>query len=100
MSANKEITARQQEYWKKNVGLIRNLLIIWAITYLPSSIFAEFFSKIPFFGVNVAFWFAHQGSMIIYVVLIFVYAVRMGKLDEEYDVQEVKVTDQNKGVSA
>lgn len=89
---------KQQAYWRKNIGLIRNLLIVWAlVSYLPAIFLAKPLSNIDFFGVNLAFWFAQQGSILVFVALIFIYAVRMDKLDEEFNLQD-KSTD--KGGSA
>ncbi|WP_366922925.1 DUF4212 domain-containing protein [Metallumcola ferriviriculae] len=97
----KKLTEKQQEYWKKNIGLIRILLIIWAlVSYVGGIILAVPFSRIPFFGVNLAFWLAQQGSILVFIALIVIYAVRMDKLDKEYDFHEIKITDQKKGVSA
>jgi putative solute:sodium symporter small subunit len=94
----RQISERQKEYWKKNVAIIRNLLIIWAaVSFVPAIFFAEALHKIQFFGVPLAFWFAQQGSMVVFVGLIFYYAWRMDKLDQEYEVEEVKVTDKAKG---
>jgi putative solute:sodium symporter small subunit len=107
----RQISERQKEYWKKNVALIRNLLIVWAgVSFVPAIFFAETLHQVQFFGVPLAFWFAQQGSIIVFVGLIFYYAWRMDKLDQEYGVEEVKVTAdaknstknsaKNKGVSA
>lgn len=97
---DKQLTDKQKAYWKKNIGLIRNLLIIWAlVSYVGGIILAVPFSKIPFFGVSLSFWLAQQGSILVFIGLIITYAVRMDKLDREYDFQEIKLTDQNKGVS-
>ncbi|MBF7096265.1 DUF4212 domain-containing protein [Alkalibacter mobilis] len=85
MEENKDM----KEYWKKNVALIRNLLIIWAsVSYGVVIIFGDFFSKIDFFGVNVGFWFAHQGSIITFVCIVAYYAWRLDRLDKEYGVEE------------
>ena len=76
-------------YWKANLRLITILLVIWAAVSYGAAIFlANPFYKIQFFQVNLAFWFAHQGSMIVFVVLIFVYAKMMDKIDRDYDVNE------------
>ena len=78
-----------KEYWRKNVSLIRKLLIIWAVvSYGIVIIFGDVLSNIKFFGVNLSFWFAHQGAIITFVCLIAYYAWRMDKLDKEYGVEE------------
>lgn len=80
---------RMQEYWKKNVTLINILLVIWAlVSYGAGILFAPALSGVKFFGVPMSFWFAHQGSMVIFVIMIFYYCITMDKLDKEYDVHE------------
>jgi len=80
---------RLEAYWKRNLGLIRNILIIWFIFgYVLSIIFVEPLNKIHLGGTPLGFWFAHQGSIYVFVALIFIYAKLMGKLDKEFDVEE------------
>lgn len=75
----------RQAYWRENTALIRNLLIIWAVVSLGMSIlFVQPLNTIRFFGVPFGFWMAQQGSIYVFVVLIFVYAVQMDKLDRKY----------------
>lgn len=78
-----------QAYWKANRLLIFVLLSIWA---LVSFVFAILLAG-PLYGVRVgqlpmSFWWAHQGSMFVFVVLIFAYALLMDRLDRKYDVHE------------
>ncbi len=88
-----------QAYWRKNLNLIISLLIVWALVSLVGAIIlAEPFSKISFFGVSLAFWLAQQGSIIVFVCLIFIYAVKMGKLDEEFNKSIEEPIDGSKGV--
>ena len=78
-----------EAYWKRNIGLIRNILIIWFIvSYLFSIIFVDALNGIKIGGYKLGFWFAQQGSEIIFVILIFVYASLMNKVDKEFDVHE------------
>lgn len=94
----KEISEKQKAYWKENVKLIRNLLIIWAlVSYVAAIFLAEPLSNITFFGLPLSFWFAQQGSILVFIILIFYYAKKMDKLDEKYDVKEVILTKQGKG---
>ena len=77
------------EYWRKNRLLIALLLAIWA---LVSYGFAIFLAR-PLYGVHVgqlpaSFWWAQQGSIFVFVALIFVYARVMDRLDREYDVHD------------
>jgi len=76
-------------YWKKVLGLIRNVLIVWFIfSYGAGIIFASALDSIKLGGYPLGFWFAQQGSIYIFVALIFIYAKIMGKIDEEFDVAE------------
>jgi putative solute:sodium symporter small subunit len=81
--------AKQKTYWKENIAIIRNILIIWALVSIVAGIiFARSLSSVSFFGVNLSFWFAHQGSIIIFVLLILYYARRMDRLDKSYTEKE------------
>lgn len=83
-----EITERHREYWRKNLWLITILLVIWAaVTYIPSW-FARDFNQATIFGWPFAFYMAAQGALIVYVIIIAVYARYMNRLDREYDVHE------------
>ena len=75
-------------YWRKNVALIRNLYIVWAIVSLVFSILlVEPLNTIRFFGVPFGFWMAQQGSILVFVALIFIYAVQMDKLDRKHNIR-------------
>ena len=64
-------------------------LAVWfVVSYLFGIILVDQFNAISIGGYNLGFWFAQQGSMYIFVVLIFFYAWRMNKLDREFDVHE------------
>lgn len=97
---SRELDAKLQAYWRKNVTLIRNLLVIWALVSLVGAIIlAKPLANVPFFGVTLSFWLAHQGSIIVFVILIFYYAVKMDRLDREY-TEEIKTANgRPKGVS-
>jgi len=78
-----------QEYWKANIRLVATLLTIWfVVSYLFGIILVEPMNAIQIGGYKLGFWFAQQGSMYIFVVLIFFYAARMNSLDREFDVHE------------
>lgn len=75
----------RRAYWRANTALIRNLLIIWALVSLVCSILlVQPLNTIQFGGVPFGFWMAQQGSIYVFVALIFVYAVQMDKLDRKY----------------
>ena len=76
-------------YWKATLGLIRNVLIIWfVVSYGFGILLAPALNSINLGGYPLGFWFAQEGSEMIFVVLIFFYAWRMGKIDEQFDVHE------------
>jgi len=77
------------EYWKKVLGLIRNVLIVWFLcSYGAGIIFAGALDSIKLGGYPLGFWFAQQGAIYIFVFLIFYYSKRMEKIDIEFDVEE------------
>lgn len=78
-----------QEYWKKNLTYVGILLAIWfVVSYLFGILLVDQLDSIRFFGFKLGFWFAQQGSEIVFVILIFVYVRLMNKLDQEYNVHE------------
>ena len=80
---------KRQQYWRENVRLMVVLLIIWfTISYLCGIVFVEELNTIRLGGYKLGFWFAQQGSIYVFVVLIFFYAWRMNKLDRQFDVHE------------
>ena len=76
---------RRLAYWRANIRLIRNLLIIWAFVSLGCGIlFVPWLNSIRLGNLPLGFWMAQQGSIFTFVILIFVYAVQMDKLDRKY----------------
>lgn len=76
-------------YWKANIRIIWVCLAIWAlVSYGFGIIFRPLLSGIQFGGADLGFWFAQQGSIIVFIVLIFWYAWRMNRLDREFGVEE------------
>ena len=77
---------QRRAYWRANTNLIRNLLIVWALVSVVFSILlVQQLNVIRFFGVPFGFWMAQQGSILVFVVLIFIYAFQMDKLDQKYN---------------
>lgn len=86
MSLTKE---RAEAYWQANIKLVLKLLSIWFISaYLCSIVFVDLLNTIQIGGYKLGFWFAQQGSMYIFVVLIFYYAKKIGDLDREFGTEE------------
>ena len=87
-------TENSKKYWRSNISLIAILLFIWALVSFGIGIlFADVLSKVPFFGVNLSFWFAQQGSIFTFVILLLIYAIRMDQLDKKFNVEEITVKD-------
>ena len=79
----------RQAYWKANLKLIALCLSIWfVVSYLFGIILVDQLNVISIGGYQLGFWFAQQGSIYIFVVLIFFYASRMNKLDRKFDLNE------------
>jgi len=78
-----------KRYWKANNRLILGLLVVWAaVSHGCGIFFVEQLNKIQFFGLPFGFWMAQQGSIYVFVVLIFFYAWRMDRLDHKYHEDE------------
>lgn len=78
-----------KDYWKRNLLYLTVLLIIWFVVSYVLGIFAvESLNNIRIGGFKLGFWFAQQGSIYVFVVLIFVYVRLMNNLDKEYDLYE------------
>jgi len=77
------------KYWKTNLKYLAILLSIWfVISYGAAILFVDTLDTIRFFGFKLGFWFAQQGSEILFVILIFIYVHLMNKLDKKYGVEE------------
>ena len=77
------------QYWAANVRLLTVCLVIWfVVSYLFGIILVEPLNNIEIGGYKLGFWFAQQGSIYVFVVLIFYYARKMAALDREFGVEE------------
>lgn len=73
-----------EEYWRANVSLVLKLLAIWfVVPFLGGIVFVDALNSISLGGYKLGFWIAQQGSIYMFVVLIFVYAHKMNKLDDQ-----------------
>ncbi len=76
-------------YWGTVLGLLTKILIIWFVVSFGAGIlFAPALNSISLGGYPLGFWFAHQGSIYIFIALIFYYAKKMGDIDRQFDVHE------------
>lgn len=79
----------QVAYWKENLRLMLALLAVWFVVSFGFGILlVDLLNGIQFFGFKLGFWFAQQGAIYTFVVLIFIYVNRMNKLDRKYHVEE------------
>lgn len=87
MSDDKNSAAAR--YWQANLKLVSVLLVIWFLcSYGAGILFADALNTIQVGGFHLGFWFAQQGSIYIFLLLIVVYVWRMNALDREFDVHE------------
>ena len=79
----------RKDYWSKNVKLITWCMLVWFIVSFGFGILLVHpLNAISIGGYKLGFWFAQQGSIYTFVILIFVYAKLIGNLDKEYGVEE------------
>lgn len=78
-----------QEYWRSNVRIVLTLLGCWfAVSYLFGILLVDELNQIRMGGFKLGFWFAQQGSIYAFVLIIFIYIWLMNRLDKKYDVNE------------
>ncbi|MBF0187583.1 MAG: DUF4212 domain-containing protein [Magnetococcales bacterium] len=78
-----------EAYWKANLKLMTMCLIVWfVVSYGFGILLVDVLNAIEFGGFKLGFWFAQQGSIYTFVILIFFYARQMNKLDRKFNVHE------------
>ncbi|NJL74187.1 MAG: DUF4212 domain-containing protein [Saprospiraceae bacterium] len=78
-----------QQYWRENLGYLFILLIIWfLVSYGAGILFVDTLNTFKIGGFKLGFWFAQQGSIYVFVIIIYVYVLLMNHLDKKYDVDE------------
>ena len=76
---------KSEAYWKKNLKYLVILLSIWfSVSFGFGILLIDELNQIQFFGFKLGFWFAQQGSIYVFVILIFIYIYLMNKLDKNY----------------
>ena len=76
-------------YWAENMRLIGVLLVVWfVVSFGCGVLFVDELNTITFGGFKLGFWFAQQGSIYVFLVLTFVYAIVIGRIDKKYGVDE------------
>ena len=80
-------TFDSKAYWRANISLILSLLSVWAIvSYGCSILLVDWLNQFSLGNLPLGFWFAQQGSIYVFVVLIFIYALAMDRIDKKYGV--------------
>ena len=84
------VQAREQKaYWRANITTLLSLLSVWFLVSFGCGIlWVDALNAYQFFGWKLGFWFSQQGSIYTFVVLIFVYVLRMNALDRRFNVDE------------
>lgn len=81
--------SRASDYWRANLSFLGKLLLVWfAVSFGAGVILADTLDQYTFLGFPLGFWFAQQGAIYVFVVLIFVYVAGMQKIDREYSVDD------------
>ena len=101
-----EVAAREREilrrYWENNIRIMGALLAIWALVSLGGGILlADVLAvwELPGTGYPIGFWFAQQGSIVTFVVLILIYALAMNRLDRKHQRERAEVAPEEKGTA-
>ena len=84
-----QMTENHRRYWQKNLNITAVLMAIWFVVTFAASYFARDLN-FTFFGWPFSFWMGAQGSLVIYVLIIWFYARYMNQLDQEHGVAEVE----------
>jgi putative solute:sodium symporter small subunit len=80
---------KAKQYWDENIKLVLTLLSIWAfVSFGCGILFVPFLNEITFMGFKLGFWFAQQGAMYVFLILIAVYVKKANTLDKKYGVDE------------
>ena len=76
---------KSEKYWKINIKYVKILLIIWFVfSFLFGIMLKDFLNEFSIAGFKLGFWFAQQGSIYVFVILIFVYVKLMNNLDKKF----------------
>ena len=84
-----ETSEAEGAYWRDNIRLLVSLMAIWfACSFGAGILFREWLDQFMLGGYPLGFWFAQQGSIYIFIALIFYYVVKMRKLERKYDLDD------------
>lgn len=84
-----ETSVSENAYWRENVRLLIVLMSIWfTCSFGAGILFRDFLDQFSLGGYPLGFWFAQQGSIFIFIALIFIYVVRMKQIERKYDLDD------------
>ena len=79
----------KSDYWRDNLRLVAICLVVWFVVSFGCGIlFVDFLNQFSLGGFKLGFWFAQQGSMVVFLLVIAFYVVRMAAIDRKHDVEE------------
>lgn len=84
-----ETDDKAKQYWDENIKLVTSLLAVWAtVSFGFGILLVDVLNQIHFMGFKLGFWFAQQGAIYVFVLLIVVYVIKANALDKKYGVDE------------
>ena len=87
---------QHRAYWRANLKLMAILLSIWfVVSFLFGIMLVDQLNRIQFFGFKLGFWWAQQGGIYVFVVLVFVYAAAMRRIDRKFGLDSRRRTDED-----
>lgn len=93
-----EAAATGDAYWKANIRLLVTLMVIWfVVSYGFGVLLVEPLNEIPLFGFKLGFWWAQQGSIYVFIGLIFYYCRRIAKIEASFGLHEADEKDAESG---
>ena len=84
-----DTSAAENAYWRENLRLLFGLMAIWfAVSFGAGILFRDWLDQFSLGGYPLGFWFAQQGSIYVFIALIFYYVWRMRKIERKYDLDD------------
>ena len=91
-----EVHAALERYWKRNLLIMRSLLVVWAVVGLGCGVlFADLLNAFKVGGFPLGFWFAQQGSIVVFVLLILIYCLMLNRLDRQHHEELQRINEKS-----